>query len=496
MAAVPFIMFIIDYKVLQMRTAEQARLFAEYETADNAWKASVIEMVDAREVITTYRQGFNMEKDFAGLNKTSNQRRFEAAKYQNVTMKVLKWIHTVFFVLIFLVCGFMTTEDVMEVADFVVIIGTILKFDSEITNLFKVLFGTITGVVSIKKIADLLNSATRRKALLAGKKRRLEIMKRVEIEQPDFDFDPTTIVVYQVEYDYNMQKTSDFDKKENSTDGDSEDDALAQQRRVGPISLIIEQGMICCIQSSGSSGKKTILKLLARFILPTSGIIWYPENLRVRYISDVPVLFSSTVMKNLRFGPGSDRHSDEEIWSLCRKLGLSEPIIGRGDVFIGTRGAKLSLSDRCVIVIARALLSSVDLLLMSNTFDVLGLRQTRGIIRIFREWMKHRGVPDLSSDMPPGVPTALKKKKTLFFVSKNEELEKDADCVINLMFDVGPKPAPKSGRSALRDAAKRAVQGQYQAKMAKLKATEMEETLIELKKEEEAGSPLLTEEKA
>jgi len=46
--------------------------------------------------------------------------------------------------------------------------------------------------VSVKKITVLLNRMTRRKALLAGKQRRMKIMERIQNEQPNFEFDPKT----------------------------------------------------------------------------------------------------------------------------------------------------------------------------------------------------------------------------------------------------------------------------------------------------------------
>lgn len=422
MIPLPFVMGAIDLFILKMRMNKQSDLFAIYEEADNAWKSNVIELVDMREVVTTYRAGFKMETAFAALNKVSNSTRFQASKYQNNTEKILKWVHTVFIVVFFVLAGLLLT-----VPEFVVIIGTVYKFDSEISKLFGLLFGTVTGFVSVKKLAILLNANTRRKALLGGKQRRVKIMQRIETEQPEFEFDPGTIVCYQLEYDY----ASDAQKDDQLAQEEAQEEGMMVMGHVGPISLIFEQGQIFCIQSGSSAGKKTLLKLLARFLLPTKGIIWYPDNLRVRYLNDQPVLFSADLMTNLKFG-NQKPHTDEEIWAVCKHLKLSSGLIGKGNASVGNRGLKLSVSDRIIIGMARALLSSVDLLLISNSFDMLGILESQYILSVLKQWIDERGLFLLSGDNPPGVAVNLKKKKTVFYVTKNKELESDADSTINL----------------------------------------------------------------
>ena len=193
---------------------------------------------------------------------------------------------------------------------------------------------------------------------------------------------------------------------------------------------------------------------MARFLLPTKGIIWYPDNLRVRYLNDQPVLFSADLMTNLKFG-NQKPHTDEEIWAVCKHLKLSSGLIGKGNASVGNRGLKLSVSDRIIIGMARALLSSVDLLLISNSFDMLGILESQYILSVLKQWIDERGLFLLSGDNPPGVAVNLKKKKTgstplssplaqhyllwyspmiaaVFYVTKNKELESDADSTINL----------------------------------------------------------------
>lgn len=161
-------------------------------------------------------------------------------------------------------------------------------------------------------------------------------------------------------------------------------------------------------------------------------------------MNDQPLLFSLTLMENLKFG-NQKPHTDEEIWECCRAVGLSEPLIGNADVKVGNRGLKLSVSDRIIVGIVRALLSSVDLLLISNSMDMLGIKESEFILNLLRKWIDNRGMPFLSADNPPGVITALKKRKTVFYITKNKELESLADTSIKLSRDsiaISPATSP------------------------------------------------------
>ena len=167
---------------------------------------------------------------------------------------------------------------------------------------------------------------------------------------------------------------------------------------------------------------RTFLQLLGRALLPSSGIIWYPDNLRVRLIPGEPLLFNGSLMYNLRFG-NQKEHTDDEIWELCRLVGLSEDVLYRGELQVGHNGMKIALSDRINVCLARALLSSVDLLLLSNPLDVLGDDEGLQFLELLKEWRSQRGMACLSADHPPGVSVGLLKKKSVFYVTKSKALE-------------------------------------------------------------------------
>lgn len=78
--------------------------------------------------------------------------------------------------------------------------------------------------------------------------------------------------------------------------------------------LPFRSGSVIALVGEGSSGKTTLLRLLARQHIPSSGWISYPEYWRVRYLDaiDPPYFFKGTMKANLKFG-NQHEHTDKEV---------------------------------------------------------------------------------------------------------------------------------------------------------------------------------------
>ena len=87
----------------------------------------------------------------------------------------------------------------------------------------------------------------------------------------------------------------------------------------------------------------------------------------------------------------------------------------------------------------RALLSSVDLLLLSNTLDSLYPRQRERVIHVFRNLVKNKGLPH--DPKLHRVPFSNRKRKTVLFITSNHDLEKMADGCIH--FDIDEEELPE-----------------------------------------------------
>lgn len=139
------------------------------------------------------------------------------------------------------------------------------KYDSLIMGMFQQLFDTLNGFASIQKVADLLNAPTRRKALLIARVRRKRILSELIAEDPNFQFDPSCISVYQLAFDYeeamlNELKSDPFLSAEEQEALKALQTSAAGKRRkqvnIGPLTMIVEQGQIICVKGGASAGKK------------------------------------------------------------------------------------------------------------------------------------------------------------------------------------------------------------------------------------------------
>jgi len=217
-------------------------------------------------------------------------------------------------------------------------------------------------------------------------------------------------------------------------------------------SLKIHLGQVAAIHSTvHASGKNTFLKAVAQIFLPVKGFIYFPQNLRVRYVAKEPHLFNQCLMDNLRFGNathgrGSDCgkpcYTDEEIGTLCRKLGIAvvwnrqEERFNEGwqNLMVGENGQKLSQSDCILICVARALLSSADLLLVGSSLDALNREQARTVLKVLREMVEESAVMEFAAER--AIPKHLKKKKTVLIATAHPRIEKECHRLIKLDMDV------------------------------------------------------------
>merc|ERR1712070_405671 len=239
-----------------------------------------------------------------------------------------------------------------------------------------------------------------------------------------------------------------------------------------PINFKINGGSVVMLKGSASLGKKNVLRMMARHFIPTTGFIHYPARWRTRYM-DATILFfggdmnklatakqlgdvayekahhgcMGTLEYNLKFG-AQFKHPepakwDREIFDLLELLGVSSELIGTSPeefavgpyakklTLIGLHAERLSLSDRALCTVARALLSSADLLLMSNVFDVMGYQKAVHVVGILKEYTNERAMSCLKAECA-STPKHLRKQKIIVFSSRLAELETEVTRVIEL----------------------------------------------------------------
>jgi len=430
---IPLSQFVCNVVVLYFRINEQIRLHTNFINTDDHWKDAVMEWASLKDLIIAYRQGLGIGNKFVDIHKKSNAQGFKLNQNTTTTNAILKYISGFFTISGYIIAGNLVFSGDYKPSNFMLLMSTIFKFDAAAALVCDTGFSCMCGAVPIVKMAKLFNSKTRRTALLNGEKRRARILGQMEGSDETANFDPTAINFIDVIYDREVSKAQELEKTDDCVASDEavEDD---DQLQVGPISLSLPQGTVIAITGK-QKGKRTLLMLLARFVLPTDGILVYPSNLRVRYVPVEPLLIQGSVMDNLRFG-NMKQHADQEILALASLVGLSKRLLHDPDTPVGLGGQRLSTTERISVCLARALLSSVDLLLLGSTLDVLTFDQAESVVKLLRRWVEDRGMDCLAAENN-GVPINLKKQKTVFYVTHTKSLDEHADVVLELK-EAGP----------------------------------------------------------
>jgi len=97
-----------------------------------------------------------------------------------------------------------------------------------------------------------------------------------------------------------------------------------------PGHLEIHQGTLNCIIGKRSEGKSSLLRLLARAILPAigEGPVHIPSHLRLLHVQDEPTFLHGTLLENLTFGVEPEQLAPDGgrkfCMELCLRLGLSQ----------------------------------------------------------------------------------------------------------------------------------------------------------------------------
>jgi ABC-type multidrug transport system fused ATPase/permease subunit len=149
------------------------------------------------------------------------------------------------------------------------------------------------------------------------------------------------------------------------------------------VDLLVEPGEVVALVGPSGAGKSTLGSLLVRLYDPSAGRLTLdgvdlreldPSWLRaqVGVVSQEPVLFSTTIAENVRYGrPGA---TDAEVHDALRNANALAFVQGFPDGLatkVGERGQQLSGGQKQRIAIARAILKDPRLLLLDEATSAL-----------------------------------------------------------------------------------------------------------------------------
>ena len=143
-------------------------------------------------------------------------------------------------------------------------------------------------------------------------------------------------------------------------------------------SLHVKQGETIALVGPTGGGKSTIVNLLCRFYEPKDGRVLLNDTdytdltqqaiqSRVGMVLQTPHLFSGTIRENLRYG--NLEATDEEVEAAARLAGAHDFIMAleKGyDEDVGEGGGLLSVGQKQLISLARAILAEPDIFIMDE----------------------------------------------------------------------------------------------------------------------------------
>ena len=178
--------------------------------------------------------------------------------------------------------------------------------------------------------------------------------------------------------------------------------AGADKPSVKDFSLEVKAGETVALVGASGAGKTTLINLIPRFWVPSSGEIYFDgiaqssvtlKSLReqISLVSQDVILFDDTIAANIAYGnETATREQIEEAARAAYLMPFVETLPKGLDTQVGEAGSKLSGGQKQRISIARALLKNAPILLLDEATSALDTESEKYIQKSLDELMKGR----------------------------------------------------------------------------------------------------------
>ncbi|MFT5808202.1 MAG: ATP-binding cassette subfamily B protein [Moritella dasanensis] len=168
------------------------------------------------------------------------------------------------------------------------------------------------------------------------------------------------------------------------------------------INLLIPRGKVIALVGPSGAGKTTVFELLQRFYDPQRGnVIFNGEDItaldltavrdRMGMVPQHPILFSSDVWHNIRYGKPSA--TDDEVIAAAKLAHAHEFILQLPEgyqSFLGEQGVRLSGGQKQRIALARAILKDPEVLLLDEATSALDAESEHHVQAALNKLMHNR----------------------------------------------------------------------------------------------------------
>lgn len=141
------------------------------------------------------------------------------------------------------------------------------------------------------------------------------------------------------------------------------------------INLNIQSGSLCTVIGSVGAGKSSILHLIIKELLPSSGSLKVGGN--ISYASQEPWLFVSTVRENILFGNPYDKDRYRDVVRVCALESDFKQFPYGDKTVVGERGVSLSGGQRARINLARAVYKQSDIYILDDPLSAVDAHVSR-----------------------------------------------------------------------------------------------------------------------